>query len=366
VATPTGNVKVYPNIQHVTTSSEGGASSFLRDFMAFLLNDQTAFGSSAWVPANGGTGGPGWEIIESYSGAAATRQTPLTTTGNGALLSHTPGTNGWRPDVATLTVGDWIVLETKDPYKFQIYFELQSTTVLYYKMMPYGNFATGGSAITPPTGSFPSTGVPGYGADTFMQQTVFDAPAKYRAVAADRFFAMIADPGDFTSVTFEYMGEVAGAVSLDTRPYVAYEATNNCRWDLITASQWNRISPVDGATELILGSNVQMINVPDLGYRVHRYWDGGTTTSGTRMLPVGVFFDDANHNHFAGWLVGVCSSNTDQGAVGAVNNATRGDDTGDGVGPNSGGQHNYAFRYDYTTGTPAGIAFYWDGQTEVP
>lgn len=366
MAAPTGNVKVYPNIQHVTTSSQGAVSSFLRDFMAFLLNDQTAFPSSAWVA---GTGGPGWSIVESYSSLASSssRETPSVTTGNGALASHSNSNNGWRPSNPTLAVGDWMVLQTSGPNALQIYFEFQSTTVLYYKMMPYAGFTTDpGSPISPPTGDFPSTGVPGLGADTFMSQTVFDAPTRYRAVAADRFFAVMADPGDYTGVTFEYMGEVVGAASLDTRPYVAYEATANCRFDIITASQWNRISPIDGATELTAGSNTQFHNVASIADRVHRYAESGTATDGTRMLPVGVFFDDAYHNHFAGWLVGVCSSNTDQGAVGGVNNATRGDDTGDGVGPNSGGEHNYAFRCDSASGTPPGIAFYWDGETEVP
>lgn len=116
---------VYPNIQHTAATQPSGTASFLFDLVAWLVDDETAGGTAAWTTGQGGTGGPGWTVIEAYgrSGAGpATRGVPLTLTGNGTMASFPSGTginDAGNPSTithpwsgtTTWAVGDWIVLE---------------------------------------------------------------------------------------------------------------------------------------------------------------------------------------------------------------------------------------------------------------
>jgi len=359
--TPTGNVKLYNRISHTSTAV------FLVDFVAFLIDDE---GSSfitglnkSWLTTNGGTGGSTWKMVEAYSSAASTnRQTPPTTSGNNALDSFTGTGFSWK--TGSLLAGDWIVLECGGTNPFHIYIELNSTTQIGYKFMPLGDFSTGGSAVSPPVSpnGFSATAIPGGGSSSSLNaQTGYTSTVYYTGDAADRFFSF-----HINLATFMYIGETNQGASADTRPYVMYTDSDNLRWDMITASQWSRLSPVDNATELTAGSNVQMFNVADLGNRVH-YGDVIDATGEFRILPVGVFFDDTNHNHFAGWLVGVGSAPRDgvlSVTSGTANQADRGDDTGDGIGPNSGGEENFIFTSDLNTAP--GVMHFWDGSSTFP
>lgn len=360
--TPTGNVKLYNRISQTSTAV------FLVDFVAFLIDDETstfiAGLSKGWLTSNGGTGGSTWEIIEAYSSGASTtkREIPSTTSGNGALDSFTDSDFSWRS--GSLAVGDWMVLECGGTNAFHIYIELQSTTQIGYKFMPLGDFSTGGSAVTPPTSpnGFSATAIPDGGASSNLNlQTGYTSSVYYSGDAADRFFSF-----HINLATFMYVGETNQGASTDTRPYVMYTAADNLRWDVSTASQWSRLSPVDSATELTGGSNVQMYCVASLANRVH-YGEVIDATGEFRILPVGVFFDDANHNHFAGWLVGVGSAPRDgvlSVTSGTANQVDRGDDTGDGIGPNSGGEENFIFTSDLNTAP--GVMHFWDGSSTFP
>ena len=135
-----------------------------------------------------------------------------------------------------------------------------------------------------------------------------------------------------------------------------------------TKTAWDRLSPVDESTLLISGVNqlpwasASTTNGPQA--MLYDGIDPGANVSEEGLGPVGVWFNDTGHLHFAGWLKNVFIASDLYGTSGSINDPTA-IPGGDKVGPNSPGTRNYVFRWDTATQS-GGVALSWDGFTVYP
>jgi hypothetical protein len=389
---------VYPNIQHTAATYPSGTASFFFDFVAWLVNDQTNPGvaGQAWLTTQGGTGGPGWSIIEAYgqnSSGNQCRGVPSIASGNGAIASFTTGTGldntggpgalvtPWpSPTPAGFAVGDWIVLQSAGTNPFQLYIEYASTTTLEFKLLPLASkggsddwtlaAVAGDVTAPPPVANFPTTSVPAGQSLTFRSVPTFAATAKYSGVSDDRMFAFIDDDG--SNPAFIYIGDLEGAAPEDPYPYVIRNENSICAHRINFTNDgdtnWDRLSPVDELTLLTAGVNStpSTPNKYESG-TVGSFYDNidpGANISQESLGPVGVRFNDTGHLHYAGRLKHVFISSDQFGTDGTINDpyATG---TGDFVGPNSPGIRNYIWRFDLT-GLAGAVVLSWDGFTLYP
>jgi hypothetical protein len=379
---------VYPNIQHTAATYPSATASFLISFVAWLVDDKTnaPVAGQAWLPVQGGTGGPGWSIVEAYgrdNNGAAIREVPAITTGDGALASFpaagVPPFHPWSGTTQWLA-GDWIVLQSVGTNPFQLYIEYSSTTEILFRLIPLASkggsdaFNVGGTVITPPDAvDFPATSVPGttgVQTQTFRSMPTFAGTSMYSGVSDDRMFAFIDDDG--SNPAFIYIGDLEGAAPEDPYPYVIRNENSICAHRINFTNDgdtnWDRLSPVDELTLLTAGVNStpSTPNKYESG-TVGSFYDNidpGANISQESLGPVGVRFNDTGHLHYAGRLKHVFISSDQFGTDGTINDpyATG---TGDFVGPNSPGIRNYIWRFDLTTIAGA-VVLSWDGFTLYP
>lgn len=298
------------------------------NFARFLINDL------------GGQTGPGWTIVEAQSGA--NREVPSTPTDMDSLVSATDWPNG------TISVNDWIVLESADANNtnhFQLYLEYQSTTVMNVIMFPLEDFSTGGGAASPPT--FPATAVGSGG--SVIPFDGYTTSANYSCVADEGMVMFLADDGTNT-IDWMYIGEVDGARANgsppDDRAYVIYDTPDVVYLPNTTTNRWNRLSPSDDSTILTLGGQT-LITAPVFGV-IH---DSTTVRDNLlgpdSILPVGCFFEDTSHQHFAGFLRNCYSGARLAGTSATLDN------------------RNFLLRNNSVGAEPA-LVMSWDGVTDYP
>lgn len=351
----------------ITHSNVGVA---LHDLVAWLLDDETSASvtalSSAWLTANGGSGGAGWTLIETFSATTSSvREIPGTTTGDGTLDSLPTATNGWR--TGTLTVGDWCVLESLGPNPYQLYLEYEDdgaspgpNSGISYKLMPLAalggadDFTTGGSVTTPPTADFPATSVPASGFIT-RDLSASGSPVQYAGNADDQTINLIDDTGT-TGAGYIYIGALDGVnLTADPFPYVIYNSTSLCRFDT-SDIPWRRLSPVDRAT-VINGDTLRWNNnTSNQGGGDPSQLDLSLGTGSHPLFPLGCMFLASNHQHFAGFLRNVGGISEAAGAKAAINDPS-----------DPSGEFNFIFRNDAGTfDNGFGITIRWDGVTAWP
>jgi len=315
--------------------------SFCADFARFLINDLASFT------------GPGWKIVEAYDNDCPTTKrrvpTPLDEKNMDNTSFSTGSDFGWQQN--SIGTSDWIVLESViggGATEFQVIFKITGTTTMTIQLMPKGDFPIGGGGDTPnPT--LPSTTVPA-SAPTI---TGYTSAARYSIVADEGMFAFLFDALTLTGCNWTYVGQVDGAPSDDSYPYVIWDTPAQVTFnDLVAASgNWHRLSPVNAdlpGGDSLLSNGLEAHYYQYATNYIHWSTDLGVLVlAQERPLPIGVFFPDAGHRHFAGWLRNVYSAHRNMGALGTF------------------GNKDYMFRNDDADSYIA-ICFAWDGSTAYP
>jgi hypothetical protein len=318
---------------------KNNALEFFSDFARFLVNDLVSFT------------GPGWKIIEAYDDAAASRQVPSTDTD----MDSFTGTFSWKDN--TVAANDWIVLESViggGANEFQVFFRVSTSTAIQVQLVPLGNWTTDvGTPTTSPTK--PATVQPA----SVVTVTGSTLRGAYSIVSDEGMFAFLFDLAQrqITSnpANWIYVGELDGHRPADPHPYVIWDTPAEVRWIdfFVAAGNWNRLSPLDGdvasdsGTSLTAGVESYMW-VNAIGQALHRDFPAIKPLGEERPLPIGVFFPDAGHRHFAGFLRNVYSAHPHLGAMGTM------------------GGKKYLWRNDATVANSAGICFLWDQATAYP
>lgn len=316
--------------------------SFCADFGRFLINDLASFT------------GPGWEIVEAYDNDCPTTKRRVPTGGDEKNMdnaSFSAGSDfGWQQN--SVGANDWIVLESVlggGATEFQVFFKVTGTTTMTIQLMPKGDFVTGGGDTPSPT--LPSTTVPA-SAPTI---TGYTTSTRYSIVADEGMFAFLFDALSLTGCNWTYVGQVDGAPADDDYPYIIWDTPGQVVFnDLFTTTgNWHRLSPVNA--DLDGGDSLLTLGLEAHYYQSVTSFVHASTTLGVhaldqeRPLPVGVFFPDAGHRHFAGWLRNVYSANRLMGATGTF------------------GNKSYMFRNEDPDGsTGVSLCFAWDGSTAYP
>ncbi len=274
-----------PTTRFFPSQSFASLTLALPQMVRFLVNDHSSIT------------GPGWTIVEAYDGT--TREVPS----DSSDMDSFTGGFGWRTD--TLGADDWIVLESADANNtnhFQLYLELQSTTTINFMMIPFEDFATGGSAVSPPL--FPTSSY-GVSSGSFVVMAGFSTEATY-SIVADEGMAAILNDNNTTSVDYMYVGELdtlmVSGTQGDLRSYVIRDDVSSVGHTNSAVSRWTRLSPLDNKTVIedgwaasrhALGANT----------RVHEAGAARDNLLGLdSILPVSVWFNDTGHRHFAGYM----------------------------------------------------------------
>jgi len=325
---------------HADASSSAGAQTWTR----FLIDD---------LP---GIDGPGWDLLECR----------ITLGGAGRLVptdSHDidslPGAA-----VALATNDDWCVLRalTGDGgTRWVLYVELQSAAAIYVGVCPLDNWVTGGADLSPPpwmAGCF-AAGDLNLGGGLILFTT---GNGNYSAMADTSMVQLLVDIGG--TLGWGYYGELDGCRSdgtpSDDSCYVAWDTPQIQQANYIGASYFNRLSPVDDSTVLIIGGPaVLLANSLSIV----------STTVDTAMLgvwtdiPIWVHFSDAGSRHIAGKLRGMTATNFD---VGALSQTTDNCHLIVGTGVNTNGR--FVLPWDCTTAYPgaAAVTFTHGGWKAVP
>lgn len=310
-----------PVTRYFASQSFADLATAMPQLVRFLINDHATIT------------GPGWSIVQAQAGG--NREVPSDPSDLDSLVSAT----GW-PN-STLANNDWIVLQSVGgtvSASFQVYMELQTATTMNVMLMPFADFNTSESALSPP--SFP-TGSIGAGSGSFVSMGGFSSDATYSAVADEGMAALLFDDNT-TAVDWLYVGEVDSLYNTpasgtqDPRPFVINDIPSDVEWDL--GFRWNRISPANNRTALGTG-HATGLN----GFNDHVHNNNSDLVNGIwGILPVGVAFDDSGHDHFAGWFRNVYSVSDQMETSGTLSGS------------------NFMHR---TNGSQAQICFKWDGST---
>ena len=218
-------------------------------------------------------GSPGYTLVEMAQDAGW---------GAGACAAQgdravppTPGDvdscGAWAP-----AVNDWVWLRSGVGLygtRFNLYLELQSTTVIYVLLAPLENVVPAPGAFASPPG-FPAATI-GAGAATPVSFTVVNGAYRMSVVAAPSAMLLLSDSGAGARYNM-YVGETTGApqdgVPADTRPFVIWDGPSV---GLCTGSAYyiNRIAPDDGATAMVsglIGGDIAAIVPAYLGINFHQ------------------------------------------------------------------------------------------------
>ena len=196
-----------------------------------------------------------WTIIEAYSTASGDkRRTPsvATTLDNSAF---TAGADfGWQ--TGTLGAGDWIVLQSTNSSgaKCEIYIEYGTTTAIRFCLLPYNDFVTNGTDVTPPNGpqGFNSGLVIGSTAGTSPTRVVLlvqNATMDYSVIADTSTVIIIADDGTVVNRRRMYIGGLSVSHPDDATPFAI--STHLLPGGTTSVTTYMaRISPFDNTTAI--------------------------------------------------------------------------------------------------------------------
>ena len=268
--------RYYPNV------TKTSVMAFLSDLVRFLVNDLAGYT------------GPGWTIVEGYDSSqsgGSKRQTP----NDSSDFDSFPSGFSWR--TGSLNTSDWVVLESATGSygtTLQVYFELDSSSRIKFRVIPLADFSTGGAETSPP--SFPATAFGAGSSEVSMD--LFSTSARYSVVADEAMFSILGDNG--SDPKWIYVGELDGARSegspADDRPFVIYDYTDYVYQ--VTNAYWNRLSPLDDSTILTSGREAILY----ASEYPHNSGNDDNFLGQYSVWPLGLWFSDSGHKHFAGWL----------------------------------------------------------------
>jgi len=295
----------------------------LPQIVRFLINDHATIT------------GPGWTIVEAQS--ASNREVPSDVSDLDSLVSATD----WPAE--TISTGDWIVLESANANNtnhFQLYIEYDTATSIRFMLMPLEDFTTGGGAASPPT--FPATAF-AEGALTFLM-TMATGAVVYSVIADEGMMALLVDDFGILTCDWTYIGELDPSFpTTDDRCYVVWDDESAVNFNAGNQTI-NRLSPLDDST-LLIGTSTDLYAWGP-NNRIHEVAVGLGRISGQQTLfPVGVWFNNAGHQHFAGFMRNIFSIHSNVGNRGTLNN------------------RELMFRNNSSLASP-GIVFAWDGLTD--
>ncbi len=287
-----------PTTRLYTSQSHATLGIGLQNIVRFLMNDHGSFV------------GPGWILIEAYSQAQAAREVPPNSSNLDSLVSATAWHN------STIETGSWVVLESRNANNsnhFQLYIEYDTTSQLNFMLIPFQNFTTGGSAISPPL--FPTSSF-GNASGTFsvMANSGLPAAGTYSVIADEGMMAILEDCGVTPTAAWMYAGELDSVLLSgsfgDDRAYVLKRTNTQVSWDTTGGTMFSRLSPFDNFTVLTSGGDTQQsISV---GGAINLLNDGlGQDILNQSVFPTGLWFNDSNHRHFVGWFRNVYSAHAD-------------------------------------------------------
>jgi hypothetical protein len=212
------------------------------------------------------------------------------------------------------TAGDWVVLRSSAGVcgnSCELYIELESTTAIYWFLIPYDNFDTAAAEASPP--AFPANAIGYYG---LIGMAGWTTGAVYSAVADEAMVAVLFD--DNTTPALIYVGEVDPArltgVPADDRPFIIWTFTNRvyARYD---STSFARVSPIDDTTLVydgycgILYAGSSFLYATGTGGGFLGLWD---------VYPILAHFSTGGHRHTAGYLRNVGFCNVDAGVSGTI------------------------------------------------
>ncbi len=315
--------RIYPNTLHVDPDGAGALSSVttsLVDLVRFLMDD--CDGAAYDCIAGAATAGPGWTALRAKSGASY-EDLPTPTD----LDSLTTAT-AWEGDGTGLAAGDWIVLESANSTggggnnHFQLYIEYESTTEIYFMMLPMEDWST--SSASPPVwtagnacGVAACKGV-GAGANTPVSFTTTSTTTSMLAVADEDVLILLRDDG--AAPDWIYVGGVDNNLSTSTppddRPFVIMDTPASV-YILNMVAAWNRLAP-DDTTVLTMGAPAQLSS----NAAAEDNWPG-TYNGAFQLVSVPIYFNDASHQHITGTLQYIRQGSDDLGAAArTINTAT--------------------------------------------
>lgn len=313
--------------KHFPNQTFANLTAAVHPMVQFLTSNHATF-----------TDAPGWTIVEAY--ANGTREVP----GDPTNLDSFTGGFGWRNDVASLVVGDWIVLRSvRGGNEFQLYIELEGTATFGYILFPYDDFVTGGAAVTPPT--FPTRSIGGGTAfGVPIAQTGFATSARYTVIADAGCCIFFFDAGG-TSTSWGYVGDVENPGTSNPRPFCIKKDTGNVHVEHGSGDErWSFVEPFEQTyqegtwaffTNHAATSDVLQIDSAGddlLGFR--------------RVVPVGVYAFGASGGFF-GYLRYTYVGHTGLGVDGTID------------------RRSFIFKND-ESGTSGAIVMAWDRSTAFP
>jgi hypothetical protein len=160
---------------------------------------------------------------------------------------------------------------------------------------------------------------------------------------------MILLSDDGTTPYWTYAGEVDAARSngtpADDRPFVIFYTCSVVCFSQDNINRWARISPVDDATALTLGSPCEYYPDGGAGYVLHIGLDA-SLLGVWGQLPLPVYFHDTSHRHIVGMLRNIAECSGSKGTSGTLSNKT------------------WLYRSSNTGNR--GVCIKWDGLTDYP
>ena len=306
------------------TQTNPGASTLQMstvELLRFLVEGTTVGGGAAT--------GPGWTLVEAYSDGVrcmpsdASDVDSLETESAGPVPSGTPGCAGMRGDGSGLSTGDWWVVESADSdtdgltNHFQMMVEYDTTAVWKFWLLPLEDWQVGTAT---PAAAGTSTPI---GAGTALVSFSSFSTAGTMSIVADESVLHVWRDDGAGNVDWMPLGALDGArvagTPADDRPYIIADKPDVVGFS--TASYRNRLSPVDDATVLTSGYPAVIGQISDDA--THATGDDTHLLGVWTVLPAGVYFSDAAHQHFAGFLryVYTCSKALGSSASGTLDSA---------------------------------------------
>lgn len=269
--------------RYLATSNTADA---INELVRFMVNDHAT------------ETGPGWTIIDTYSGSAAT---PHEVPSDATDLDSLAADNTWR--TGSLGTSDYIVLQSSSASnKFQIGIEYQSTSLMRFIVAPQAGFNT--SADNTDLTTAGNWDNPKLATNDF---SITNSAANMAITANDdRFILMMNNSG---TKRWTYVGKLINTYAADEYSAVYYNNEGIIRTNQsqgISGNFWKKTSMVNDTTELTCAGTSLDGSLGEIMGHATDYVtdpDGGAS----KMFPISLLSNTSGHQGHFGDLDGVYS-----------------------------------------------------------